>query len=136
MPSGKKRQLQDSDSHQQSQEIILDHDDEDVETSLSSEPIAEKSKNKANAFKTGLKSSRMNPTDDGLDIKIPLSLLMAGTSAGSNECTLLVQVTPEDAPALDFHGTGGAIGRFETSNDGGKFLDALLCYILSVYLYK
>ncbi|GFH52455.1 hypothetical protein CTEN210_08931 [Chaetoceros tenuissimus] len=55
--------------------------------------------------------------DQGIDVKIPLSLLMTGTSSGNNECSVLVQVTPEDAPTLDFHGAGGAIGRFELNQD-------------------
>ena len=60
-----------------------------------------------------------NEDGTGIDIKIPMSLLMTGTSAGSNECTVLVQVSPEDAPTLDFHGAGGAVGRFEVSDDTG-----------------
>lgn len=61
--------------------------------------------------------SQANNNEDGIDIKIPMSLLMTGTSAGSNECTVLVQVSPEDAPILDFHGAGGAVGRFEVDDD-------------------
>ena len=60
--------------------------------------------------------------DQGIDVKIPLSLLMTGTSSGSNECSVLVQVTPEDAPTLDFHGAGGAVGRFELNQDTGTYL--------------
>lgn len=55
--------------------------------------------------------------DEGIEIKIPLSLLMTGTSAGSNECSVIVQVTPQDAPTMDFHGAGGAVGRFEVNDD-------------------
>ena len=64
--------------------------------------------------------SQANDNEDGIDIKIPMSLLMTGTSAGSNECTVLVQVSPEDAPILDFHGAGGAVGRFEVDVDTGR----------------
>jgi hypothetical protein len=59
--------------------------------------------------------------DDGIDLKIPMSLLMTGTSAGSNECSVLVQVSPEDSPTLDFHGASGAVGRFEVNGDTGKY---------------
>ena len=57
---------------------------------------------------------------DSVDLKIPLSLLMSGTSSGSNECTVLVQVNPEDASTLDFHGAGGAVGRFEVNENAGE----------------
>lgn len=66
--------------------------------------------------------------DQGIDVKIPLSLLMTGTSSGSNECSVLVQVTPEDAPALDFHGAGGAVGRFELNQDTGTYLSLLFIF--------
>jgi len=59
---------------------------------------------------------------DSVDLKIPLSLLMSGTSSGSNECTVLVQVNPEDASTLDFHGAGGAVGRFEV-NENAVIMD-------------
>lgn len=123
MAPGKKRRLPpDSDSHHQVEEIILDNDDDNVETTLLSSVENSSSMTKTKSSKSNLKCPDADPTDDGLDVKIPLSLLMSGTSTGSNECTLLVQVTPEDAPALDFHGAGGAIGRFETSEDGGKYV--------------
>lgn len=66
--------------------------------------------------------------DQGIDVKIPLSLLMTGTSSGSNECSVLVQVTPEDAPALDFHGAVGAVGRFELNQETGTYLSLLFIF--------
>jgi hypothetical protein len=52
--------------------------------------------------------------DDSFDIILPHQL-------GSNgECTILVQIDPQDSAALDFTGATGAIGRLETDNEGGK----------------
>lgn len=48
-----------------------------------------------------------------IELSIPISLLMTGTASGNNECTVLV--CPEED--LDFHGSGGAVGRFEVNND-------------------
>ena len=67
--------------------------------------------------------------DQGIDVKIPLSLLMTGTSSGNNECSVLVQVTPEDAPTLDFHGAGGAVGRFELNQETGTYLSLFHLFI-------
>ena len=53
--------------------------------------------------------------DDGFELVAPLSLL----NNSGNECTLLVQVGTKDATTLDFHGASGAIGRFETGENGG-----------------
>ena len=52
---------------------------------------------------------------DAFELVAPLSLL----NNSGNECTLLVQVGTKDATTLDFHGASGAIGRFETRDDGG-----------------
>jgi hypothetical protein len=61
-----------------------------------------------------------NDDDDDVDIMIPLSLQMTGTSSGGNDCTLLVQVDPEDVSTLDFHGASGAVGRFEVHEHDGE----------------
>jgi hypothetical protein len=50
---------------------------------------------------------------DSLDVILPLSL---GKSNG--ECTVLVQIDPEDSRNLDFEGTTGAIGRFQVTQQG------------------
>ena len=48
-----------------------------------------------------------------IELAIPISLLMTGTTSGNNECTVVV--CPEED--LDFHGSGGAVGRFEVNDD-------------------
>jgi len=52
-----------------------------------------------------------------IDVIIPLSLLTSASTGGGKDCTLLVQVNPEDTPALDFHGASGAVGRFEANEN-------------------
>mmetsp|Transcript_3838 Transcript_3838/g.5028 ORF Transcript_3838/g.5028 Transcript_3838/m.5028 type:complete len:209 (+) Transcript_3838:185-811(+) len=51
------------------------------------------------------------------ELMIPLNLLMTGTPSAGNDCNLLVQVNPDDASTLDFHGASGAVGRFEVNDD-------------------
>ena len=56
------------------------------------------------------------------DIVLPSNL------GNNGECTVLVQIDPEDAVGLDFVGAVGAIGRMETDEEGGtKRIDCLLC---------
>ena len=50
---------------------------------------------------------------DSLDILVPTSL---GNNAG--ECTVLVELQPDDAALLDFEGSTGAIGRFQVDSEG------------------
>lgn len=50
---------------------------------------------------------------DSLDILVPTSL---GNIAG--ECTVLVELQPDDAALLDFEGSTGAIGRFQVDSEG------------------
>mmetsp|Transcript_5144 Transcript_5144/g.7530 ORF Transcript_5144/g.7530 Transcript_5144/m.7530 type:complete len:202 (-) Transcript_5144:1515-2120(-) len=54
------------------------------------------------------------PVRDSVDVVLPPSLF----SSGGDECSILIQVEPEDALVLDFDGSQGAIGRFETGDDG------------------
>mmetsp|Transcript_21131 Transcript_21131/g.29853 ORF Transcript_21131/g.29853 Transcript_21131/m.29853 type:complete len:202 (-) Transcript_21131:33-638(-) len=54
------------------------------------------------------------PVCDSVDVVLPPSLF----SSSGGECSVLVQVEPEDALVLDFEGSQGAIGRFEADGDG------------------
>jgi len=102
---------------------LLDHDDDNDKDSAATVATTKQRKPKNPAIAKGTIEIdidiEMPSSDEGIDIKIPLSLLMTGTSAGTNECAVLVQVTPDDAPTLDFHGAGGAVGRFEVNDDTG-----------------
>lgn len=50
-----------------------------------------------------------------MDILIPPALL---SGSNSGECSVLVQIEPDDATVLDFEGQTGAIGRFEADDEG------------------
>lgn len=78
-------------------------------------------KSTSNMKQTGTKDSNISNGGEDQDIEfvIPISLLMAGTVSGGNECTVVV--CPEED--LDFHGSGGAIGRFEVNQDSSLTMD-------------
>ncbi len=59
-------------------------------------------------------------SDEGFDLMVPLSLLTSGSNSKGNDCSVLVQALPRDAPTLDFHGASGAVGRFEINDDSGN----------------
>lgn len=50
-----------------------------------------------------------------MDVVLPTALL--GEPTGG-ECSLLVQIDPNDATRLDFEGQTGAVGRFEVDRSG------------------
>lgn len=56
-----------------------------------------------------------NDSMEEIDVIIPPSLWNSSTSG---ECTVMIQVEPEDAPTLEFHGASGAVGRFEADDSG------------------
>ena len=56
------------------------------------------------------------PENDSYDIMLPSGLGAANTM----DCTLMVEVSPQDASTLDYEGVTGAIGRFEANEHGGK----------------
>jgi hypothetical protein len=62
---------------------------------------------------------------DSFDIIIPASLLTESTTTG--ECSILVQIEPQDATLLDFEGASGAIGRFESDENGSAYLTSEAC---------
>ena len=43
-----------------------------------------------------------------------------GLIGNPGECTVLLQIDPEDASTLDMEGVSGAIGRLEVDGDGGE----------------
>jgi hypothetical protein len=105
---------------------VSDDDDDDIDVSDLNDLQMKKApaKKQASTFKKATAStSTQQPTpvesaavenDDSFDIIFPHQL-------GSNgECTILVQIDPQDSAALDFTGATGAIGRLETDNEGGK----------------
>jgi len=63
------------------------------------------------------------------ELMIPLNLLMTGTPSAGNDCNLLVQVNPDDASTLDFHGASGAVGRFEVNDDVGELIDLGIVFL-------
>lgn len=73
--------------------------------------------NKA-SFSTPVGNASVPEVSDSVDIVLPPSLF----SSGGGECSILVQVEPEDTTILDFEGSSGAIGRFE-ADDSGVTLD-------------
>ena len=105
---------------------------QDDETTITKEDTKSNSAKKESTKKKNENGSEND--DQGIDVKIPLSLLMTGTSSGSNECSVLVQVAPEDAPTLDFHGAGGAVGRFELNQDTGTYLSWVFIFFI-YYLF-
>lgn len=56
---------------------------------------------------------------DAYDIVLPSNLI----NISNGECTLLVQIDPDDAVTLDFTGAMGAVGRMEADDDRGKTKD-------------
>jgi hypothetical protein len=58
--------------------------------------------------------AEQNSDEDQMKILFP-----TGIGQSSGECTVLVQINPEDASTLDFTGATGAIGRLETDDTGG-----------------
>lgn len=124
--TGRKRRIDEGkEGGTKEEDIILLLDDEEDDDycdinkkqSVASSTVVAISRKKPNILADEMRTASI--PDQGIDIKIPLSLLMTGTNAGSNECAVLVQVTPEDAPTLDFHGAAGAVGRFEVNDDTG-----------------
>ena len=60
------------------------------------------------------KSTNLNTTSmDEIDVILPPSLFQ------TNDCTLMIQVEPNDASLLEFHGASGAVGRFEANDQFG-----------------
>ena len=113
-------------------------DDEDSIIALSKLPATKSDKGKKNAGKNSAEKKKTTPSpkqkdtnigkvdendkkketkvnaNSALDVILPPSLL---TGAGG-ECTVMIQVDPDDAALLDYEGISGAIGRFEADGQG------------------
>jgi hypothetical protein len=60
-----------------------------------------------------------NDNNDSFDVVLPLNLLGNDANVSSTgTCSVLIQVDPNDAKLLDFEGVTGAIGRFESTENG------------------
>ena len=60
---------------------------------------------------------------DSLDVIVPTALF----EPTGGECSMLVQIDPQDAALLDFEGAQGAIGRFEAEDTGGERQRRAIC---------
>ena len=56
-------------------------------------------------------NNNSSSNDDSMNIILP--------NNSSGECTILVQIDPQDSSTLDFVGGTGAIGRLEADDTGG-----------------
>jgi hypothetical protein len=65
--------------------------------------------------------AEQNNDEDQMKILFP-------TGIGPGECTVLVQINPEDALTLDFTGATGAIGRLEADDTGGTSRDHVVIF--------
>jgi hypothetical protein len=70
------------------------------------------------------------PVNDSFDVILPPLL---GTSS-NGECTILVQLDPQDAVTLDYEGVSGAIGRFEADDRGGKYDSKQFRHLLPMHV--
>jgi hypothetical protein len=50
-------------------------------------------------------------------------------SGNAGECTVMIEVDPEDAALLDYEGISGAIGRFEADDRGGTLRSLALLVV-------
>lgn len=58
--------------------------------------------------------AKPEPLQDAYDVVFPSTTNIRG------ECTVLVQIDPQDASTLALDGAVGAVGRLETDEDGGR----------------
>lgn len=113
-------------------------DDEDSIIALSKLPATKSDKGKKNTAKNSAEKKKTTPSpklkdtnigkvdendkkketkvnaNSALDVILPPSLLTGAVG----ECTLMIQVDPDDAALLDYEGISGAIGRFEADGQG------------------
>jgi sRNA-binding protein len=83
-------------------------------TSSNKKADSQKAPESIKSTKKSVSSSTIHHTvADSLDIIFPLSL-----GKSTMDCTVLVQIDPDDSKNLDFEGTTGAIGRFQVNKKG------------------
>lgn len=78
-------------------------------------------------------TSSNTPDNDTFDVILPPLL----GSGNAGECTVMIEVDPEDAALLDYEGISGAIGRFEADDRGGtlRSLALLVVFLLAVLIH-
>jgi hypothetical protein len=113
-------------------EALFDTESKDTAeggTTLASEPKTppKRSPHKKSPKKKTPKKARLKKgalfDPKSMDVVVPTALLAESTGG---ECSLLVQIDPQDATRLDFEGQTGAIGRFEAGDTAGEL------YFLSI----
>ena len=118
-------------------EIVLDIDDDSLSSDFEdTEVVASETESKAKPLKRNQTASKKtiasstekellsqesqgdisNVETDSFDVILPPLL----GSGNSGECTVMIEVDPEDAALFDYEGISGAIGRFEADERGGK----------------
>lgn len=65
---------------------------------------------------------RKHPDDDDDDHWDLVWPCRNGVVGNPGDCTVLLQIDPENATTLDMEGASGAIGRLEVDGDGGECL--------------
>jgi hypothetical protein len=80
-------------------------------------PSSSKDPSSPKKFPKSPEAAEPEPVNDSFDVILPPLL---GTNS-NGECTVLVQLDPQDAVTLDYEGVSGAIGRFEADDRGGKY---------------
>lgn len=70
-------------------------------------------------------TSSNTPDNDTFDVILPPLL----GSGNAGECTVMIEVDPEDAALLDYEGISGAIGRFEADDRGGTLRSLALLVV-------
>lgn len=84
------------------------------------------------------RESNGDDTEDVWDLVWPCR---HGVVGNPGECTVLLQIDPEDAANIDLHGAAGAVGRLEVDAEGGEsFLrerenSLIQCHICSIVLF-
>ena len=91
-------------------------DDEDDSSAEGKQPPKSPAKLKAAKKRKSVTNKVALDDHDAFDIILPPNLV----SNTNGECTVLVQIEPDDAAALDFTGAVGAVGRMEADDERGK----------------
>ena len=117
-------------SSKQKAETIVEIDEESMSSDGDSEALADENEPNTEISKTKVTGKELAPAsrktvsqeqsshveNDSFDVILPPLL----GSGNSGECTVMIEVDPEDAALLDYEGISGAIGRFEADDRGGK----------------
>ena len=69
--------------------------------------------------KTKSASSSKAPSKPPVNLDESMGVVLASNWNPSGECTVLIQIDPEDSAALELEGSQGVVGRIETDEQGG-----------------